>query len=71
MKRYFQMENGEVKVVSKNRVLRTIKLVIKIIKRLFLKVQNFIISVEIYKSIERMGVKWLRKKRNFLKWVCD
>ena len=71
MKRYFQMENGEVKVVSKNRVLRTIKSVIKIIKRLFLKVQNFIISVEIYKSIERMGVKWLRKKRNFLKWVCD
>ena len=57
MKRYFQMENGEVKVVSKNRVLRTIKSVIKIIKRLFLKVQNFIISVEIYKSIERMGVK--------------
>ena len=57
MKRYFQMENGEVKVVSENRVLRTIKLVIKIIKRLFLKVQNFIISVEIYKSIERMGVK--------------
>ena len=57
MKRYFQMENGEVKVVSENRVLSIIKLVIKIIKRLFLKVQNFIISVEIYKSIERMGVK--------------
>ena len=57
MKRYFQMENGEVKIISKNRVLSIIKLVIKIIKRLFLKVQNFIVSVEIYKSIERMGVK--------------
>ncbi len=57
MKRYFQIDNGEVKVVNENRVLRTIKLVIKIIKRLFLKVQNLIVSVEIYKSIERMGVK--------------
>ena len=45
MKRYFQMGNGEVKVVSENKTLRIIKLKIEL---LFLKVQRFIISVKIY-----------------------
>lgn len=52
MKRYFQMENGKVKVVSENRTLRIIKLKIELlflkVQRLFLKVQRFIISVKIY-----------------------